>query len=89
MNIKSSILLRVRLAFLLVFLFAVAIIYKIIDLQVIEGKKWNMRAAQTGLQYMTMKAPRGNIFSDNGSLLATSVPYYKVALDLGFNSTSL
>jgi len=80
-NIKSSILLRVRLAFLLVFLFALAIIYKIIDLQMIEGEKWNMRAAQTGLQYMTMKAPRGNIFSDNGSLLATSVPYYKVALD--------
>ncbi len=66
---------------MVVFCFALAIIYKIIDLQVIEGEKWNTRAAQTGLQYIALKAPRGNIFSDNGSLLATSVPYYKVALD--------
>ena len=28
-----------------------------------------------------VKATRGNIYSDNGSLLATSLPFYKVAID--------
>ena len=31
--------------------------------------------------YRTVKATRGNIYSDNGSLLATSLPFYKVAID--------
>jgi cell division protein FtsI (penicillin-binding protein 3) len=31
--------------------------------------------------YKRVKATRGNIYSDNGSLLATSLPFYKVAFD--------
>ncbi len=81
MNIKNSILLRARIAFLVVSIFALAITYKIIDLQMVEGEKWNKLADEIGLQYRKVKATRGNIYSDNGSLLATSVPYYKVAID--------
>ena len=45
-----------------------------------EGK-WAKRAEQIDLQYRTVKATRGNIYSDNGSLLATSLPSYKIAFD--------
>ena len=38
-------------------------------------------ADEIGLQYRTIKATRGNIYSDNNSLLATSLPFYKVAFD--------
>src|SRR6187402_2986559 len=31
--------------------------------------------------YKRVKATRGNIYSDNGSLLATSLPFYKIAFD--------
>ena len=81
MNIKNSILLRVRVAFIFVFLFGLVIIYKIVDIQVVQGDKWISMAERIGLQYRTVKATRGNILSDNGSLLATSLPFYRVAFD--------
>ena len=81
MNIRKSILLRVRLAFLGFLIFGLAVAYRIFDLQVIEGQRWENMADEIGLQYKTIKATRGNIYSDNGSLLLTSLPFYKVALD--------
>ena len=38
MNIKKSILVRVRVAFLLVCLFACAIVYKIVQIQFMDGQ---------------------------------------------------
>lgn len=81
MNIKNSILLRVRLAFLPMLLFGIAIVYKIGTIQFVEGEKWRSLAAEIGLEYRSVPATRGNIISDNGSLLATSIPFYKLALD--------
>ena len=81
MNIKKSILLRARLAFLCVMLFAGAIVTKIFHIQMMEGEKWRKISDEIGLQYRTIKATRGNIYSDNHSLLATSLPFYKVAFD--------
>lgn len=81
MKIKQSILLRVRIAFLFVFLFAGAIVYRVFDLQMLQGNKWRKVAQATSLQYRTIKATRGNIYSDNGSLLATSLPFYRVCMD--------
>jgi cell division protein FtsI (penicillin-binding protein 3) len=80
-NIKNSILLRVRLAFLPMLLFGIAIVYKIGTIQFVEGDKWRSLAAEIGLEYRSVSATRGNIISDNGSLLATSIPFYKLALD--------
>ncbi len=81
MNIKKSILLRVRLAFLAVLLFSVAIIYQIFHIQWVEGDKWRKKSEEVRLSYQEVKATRGNIYSDNGSLLATSLPFYRVSLD--------
>ncbi len=81
MNIRTNILLRVRIAFLFMLLFSGAIIYKMIHIQNVDGGKWKVKAETTGLQFRTVKATRGNIYSDNGSLLATSLPFYKVAFD--------
>ncbi|MFT7033256.1 MAG: cell division protein FtsI (penicillin-binding protein 3) [Cyclobacteriaceae bacterium] len=81
MNIKTSILLRVRIAYLAVLLFSFAIIYKIVIIQTVDGDKWIAKSEVNSLKYRTVKATRGNIYSDNGSLLATSLPFYKVAID--------
>ena len=70
-----------RVSFLMVVLFACAIIYRIGVIQFKEGDKWNALAAEIGLQYRTVNATRGNIISDNGSLLATSIPFYRLAID--------
>ncbi len=81
MNIKRSIIFRVRIIFLLVVLFGGAAIGRILYLQYAEDGKWSHLAEETDLQYRKVKATRGNIYSDNGSLLATSLPFYRVAFD--------
>lgn len=50
-------------------------------IQFVEGQKWEKMGEEVSFQYRTVKATRGNIYSDNGSLLATSLPFYKVAFD--------
>jgi cell division protein FtsI (penicillin-binding protein 3) len=80
-NIKKSILLRVRVAFLFVALFAVCVVFKIGKIQFVDGKKWAELGEKISFDYKTVKATRGNIYSDNGSLLATSLPFYKIAVD--------
>ncbi|MGB3466534.1 MAG: penicillin-binding protein, partial [Cyclobacteriaceae bacterium] len=81
MGFKKSILLRVRISFILVILFSTAVVYRIFVIQQIEGQKWRDLAEDIGLKFKTLKATRGNIYSDNGALLATSLPFYRLAFD--------
>ncbi len=81
MNIKKSILLRVRIAFLFVVLFAIAVVAKTGHIHFVQGKKWAEMGARISFDNKRVKATRGNIYSDNGSLLATSLPFYKIAFD--------
>lgn len=63
-------------------LFAVGIFYRIFVIQFIEGEEWRRRAEANTTQLHTIEAVRGNIFDVNGALLATSVPYYEIAIDI-------
>lgn len=74
-------MLRVRIAFLFILIFSFAIIGKIFYIQFVEGEKWRKIAKENLVQFRKVKATRGNIYSDNGSLLATSLPFYKLAFD--------
>jgi cell division protein FtsI (penicillin-binding protein 3) len=80
-NIKRSIVLRVRIAFILVALFAGAIFYRIVHLQFMEGEKWQAKSETLNFQYKQVSATRGNIYAADGSLLATSLPFYRVVID--------
>lgn len=81
MNIRKSIILRVRVAFLVIGVFALAAIVRIAMLQTEDNRKWARLGKQIDLQYRKVPATRGNIYSDNGSLLATSLPSYRIAFD--------
>ncbi|MBR10308.1 MAG: cell division protein [Rickettsiales bacterium] len=81
MSIRRSILLRVRIAFLLVFLFSAGILFRVFTIQHVEGDKWRSYAESIGLDVRKVNATRGNIYADDGSLLATSLPFYQVAFD--------
>jgi len=89
LNIKKSILLRVRVAFLFVLLFAIAVVMKTGHIQFVEGEKWAKMGERISFDYKRVKATRGNIYSDNGSLLATSLPFYKVAFDASLPSDEI
>ena len=81
MNIRNSILARVRIAFLLVVVFTALLVFRMVQVQIIDGQKWLAMAQEVSVQYRSVPAVRGNIYSDNGSLLATSLPHYRVAFD--------
>jgi cell division protein FtsI (penicillin-binding protein 3) len=66
---------------LFVVIFALAVVMKTGHIQYVEGEKWAKMGERISFDYKRVKATRGNIYSDNGSLLATSLPFYKVAFD--------
>jgi cell division protein FtsI (penicillin-binding protein 3) len=80
-NIKRSIVIRVRVIFILVALAACAIPYKVAVVQLVDGEKWKAKAEEVNFQYREVPATRGNIYASDGSLLATSLPFYQVAID--------
>ncbi|MEA5405951.1 penicillin-binding protein [Arcicella sp. DC2W] len=81
MNIKKDIVMRLRFVFLLILCFAGGIIWRIVQLQNIEGEKWRKASSLRYVSERTIEAVRGNIYADDGSLLATSLPKYRLGFD--------
>ena len=89
MSIRKGIVLRVRIAFILTFMVAGAVIFRITKIQFVEGEQWRSFGKMLGMQVMNVKATRGNIYADDGSLLATSLPFYQLAMDPALPSDRL
>lgn len=82
MNIRTDILLRTYIAFGLIVLFAFAVIGKLIYIQFVQGEKWKTISKNFSTKFINIEASRGNIYSADGSLLATSVPEYELRMDM-------
>jgi len=82
MSIRTNILLRVYIAFGLIVLLSLAVIGQLYRLQYVQGEKWKQMASKSSTRYETIEAVRGNIYSVDGSLLATSVPEYELHMDM-------
>ena len=81
---NKNIVLRLAAIYAVLLLaFVVPIIYKIIEIQVIEGDEWRERAKESSIAQRKVQAQRGTIFSSDGKILATSLPIYDVYIDLG------
>tara|TARA_B100000787_G_scaffold28941_1_gene19191 strand:+ start:13294 stop:15297 length:2004 start_codon:yes stop_codon:yes gene_type:complete len=63
------------------FLFALLIAVKLIDIQFIEGDAYRALAAKNTTKNVVIPANRGNVYADDGSLLASSVPKYEIRFD--------
>jgi len=81
LNIKKDILWRVIVSILMLTGLGVAILWSAVRLQVVEGDHWRSVSDSLHVTHRTIPAVRGSIYSDDGSLLSTSVPIYKVSLD--------
>lgn len=82
MENKKDILSRTYLVYILLCVFALSILYKICIIQFKEGDEWKRKAEAFNTKVFEIEAVRGNIFDVNGNLLATSLPYYEVAVDI-------
>lgn len=81
MNIRKSILVRVYLAFGLMVFGALLVFGKLMHLQYVDGDRWRSIADSLTIRERVIEAARGNIYSNDGSLLATSVPEYDIRFD--------
>jgi cell division protein FtsI (penicillin-binding protein 3) len=63
------------------FLFALLIAIKLADIQFVQGDKYRELAQKNTTKNFTIPANRGNVYSDDGSLLASSVPKYDIRFD--------
>ena len=67
---------------------AIALIYRMIQLQWVQGPELREKANKMSYQYFEVEATRGNIYDSEGALLATSIPRYDIYLDLGIKNIS-
>ena len=77
--------LRIIGLYLFVFLLAVGVVAKIVKIQQFD----ELINTSSQPRFFTVEAPRGNILADDGSLLAISMPLYKIHLDLSVISKVL
>jgi cell division protein FtsI (penicillin-binding protein 3) len=81
-NSRKVILVRAYLVFGLLAVFAIAIFVTAVKLQLGTDDKFREEMSAKNTRIKEIEALRGNIYADDGSLLATSVPKYDVVFDL-------
>ena len=78
---EKNILTRLYIVAGCLFLFAVAVVVKLVSIQMVHGDKYKELALQRTEKMFTIAPNRGNLYSDDGSLLATSVSRYSIRFD--------
>jgi cell division protein FtsI (penicillin-binding protein 3) len=71
---------RAVLIYLVMILLSIGVVSRTIYTQVFESNKWSAEKYKI-IKTEAVNAPRGNIYSDDYSLLATSIPEYEVHWD--------
>lgn len=82
MSLKKDILWRVAVVYITFLLFSLVIIGKILYIQNFEKEIWKNKKTVSLVKNMIIPSNRGNIYTADGRLLATSIPYYEVRMDL-------
>jgi len=78
---KKGILNKLYIVFVFITLFFGAIIFRLSNIQITDGEKYRSLSEQLTLRNDTIFANRGNVFSSDGSLLATSMSQYEIRMD--------
>lgn len=81
-SIKSDVVWRVALVYFFVLLVGLVIIAKVLYIQFVEGSALRQKAEQITFRQVPIYPNRGDILDYEGRLLATSVPYYELRMDL-------
>lgn len=63
------------------FVFALAVVVKLFVIQYVQGDTYRDMAEEHDFKNVEIPANRGNVYSADGSLLATSIPKYDIRLD--------
>ena len=83
MEIKRDILWRVYLSFIGVVLLSFLVLGRAFYIQQFEGEHWRSLADSLHQRYVELDADRGTIYSEDGQMLSTSIPYFDIYIDFG------
>ncbi|MBJ2122729.1 penicillin-binding protein [Flavobacterium sp. IB48] len=72
---------RIYLVAVFIFVMAIAIVVKLTNIQWVDGDYYRKLAKQRTVRNFVIPANKGNIYSADGSLLATSIPNYEIRFD--------
>lgn len=72
---------RVYLCFIGIVVLSLCVIGKAIYIQQIQGDYWKSLSDSLHLEYRTLDADRGTIYSEDGSMLSTSIPFFDIRID--------
>ncbi len=70
------------------FIFGLAVLFKLFSIQFLQGDKYRALVEKRDIRNVTIPANRGNVYADDGSLLATSIPKYNIAIDAVISPTN-
>jgi cell division protein FtsI (penicillin-binding protein 3) len=77
----KNIMIRLYVVACCLFLFAIGVGTKLVSIQMVHGEKYKALAMKRTEKMFTIAPNRGNLYSDDGSLLATSVSKYTIHFD--------
>jgi cell division protein FtsI (penicillin-binding protein 3) len=81
-DIRKDILLRVYIVYIAILIFSLIIIAKAVSIFVFEKDELEAKAKKQEIRIFDVEAVRGNICSDDGTLIATSVPRFDIRMDV-------
>lgn len=91
-NNKKNIIFRFELAILVMLLFAAAILWVLFRTTFLMADKWNEKAAALITTESPIVPKRGNIYSDNGCILAADITFFNACIDFkaeGLNTDTI
>lgn len=83
MEVKKDILWRVYLGYIGIVVLSLFILGKAVYIQQFQGAYWRSKSDSLHTRLMPMQAERGTIYSEEGEMLSTSVPYFDIYIDFG------
>jgi cell division protein FtsI (penicillin-binding protein 3) len=80
-DVKKDILWRVYLGFILMAIVGTCILGKAVYIQQVQGAYWRGMSDSLHQKIVELDAERGTIYSEDGSMLSTSIPQFDVYID--------
>lgn len=63
-------------------LFLLAIIFRVVNIQYVQGEKYKKLSTELTIKQDTIRANKGNVYAADGNLLATSMSKFTIRMDV-------
>src|ERR1700754_3131762 len=83
MEVKRDILWRVYLCFLGIVALSLVVLGKALYIQRVQGAYWKGLSDSLHQKFIELDAERGTIYTEDSSMLSTSIPYFNIYIDFG------